>query len=103
MPDIRYVVLRPATCLFIKRIHADVDFVAMCVLMPEPCLEVLLRDLRATQKIIESFERNQLQDRSEMRQLQKRIEELVAELTTLRANSLKTDNSHKTAERKKVS
>jgi colicin import membrane protein len=52
-------------------------------------------DLRATKRMIESFERNQLQDRSEVRQLQKRIEELVAELATLKANTLKTDASRK--------
>lgn len=60
-------------------------------------------DLRATQRMIESFERNQRQDRSEIRQLQKRIEELVAELATLRANTLNTDASRKTSDRKKAS
>ena len=58
-------------------------------------------DLRATQKLIESFERNQLQDRGEIRQLQKRIEELVADLATLKANALNTDPSRKTSDRKK--
>jgi len=52
-------------------------------------------DLRATQKVIEAFERNQRQDRDEIRQLQKRIEELVAELATLKANVSKTNFSRK--------
>jgi chromosome segregation ATPase len=60
-------------------------------------------DLRATQRVIESFERNQRQDRTEIRQLQKRIEELVAELATLKANGLKIDASGKTSDRKRAS
>jgi chromosome segregation ATPase len=59
-------------------------------------------DLRATQKMIESFERNQRQDRGEIRQLQKRIESLVAELATLKANNLKTETSVKPSERRKA-
>jgi chromosome segregation ATPase len=59
-------------------------------------------DLRTTQKMIESFERNQRQDRGEVRQLQKRIEDLVAELATLKANTLKTETSVKASERRKA-
>jgi hypothetical protein len=57
-------------------------------------------DLRATQKMIESCERNQRQDRAEIRQLQKRIEELVGELATLKASTLQADTSRK--DRKKA-
>jgi hypothetical protein len=53
--------------------------------------------------MIDNFERNQRQDRSEIRQLQKRIEELVAELATLKANALNTDALRKTSDRKKAS
>jgi septal ring factor EnvC (AmiA/AmiB activator) len=59
-------------------------------------------DLRATQQMIESFERNQRQDRGEIRQLQKRIENLVAELATLKASTLKTEPSVKPSERRKA-
>jgi hypothetical protein len=59
-------------------------------------------DLRATQRMTESFERNQRQDRSEIRQLQKRIEELVAELATLKAKALKTEASRKPLDRKRA-
>lgn len=44
-------------------------------------------DLRATQKTIENFERNQRQDREEIRRLQNRIEALVAECAILKMNS----------------
>jgi colicin import membrane protein len=59
-------------------------------------------DLRASQKVIETFDRNQRQDRIEIRQLQKRIEELVAELATLKASPLKSTPSRKAADRKKM-
>lgn len=58
-------------------------------------------DLRATHKMIETYERNQREDRGEIRQLQKRIEELVAEIATLKAHALKADSS-KPAERRKA-
>lgn len=58
-------------------------------------------DLRAANKVIETLERNAQEDRSEIRQLQKRIEELVAELATLKADSLRVDHSRKTIDRKR--
>jgi chromosome segregation ATPase len=58
-------------------------------------------DLRAANKVIENFERNMQQDRSEIRQLQKRIEELVAKLAILKADSLRVDHSRKTIDRKR--
>jgi chromosome segregation ATPase len=59
-------------------------------------------DIWAIKRMIESFERNQGQDRNEVRQLQKRIEELVAELATLKANAPKREASRKTSDRKKA-
>jgi chromosome segregation ATPase len=53
-------------------------------------------DLRATQRTIEGFERNREQDRDEIRRLQKRGEELLVELATVKADSLKADVSRKT-------
>jgi chromosome segregation ATPase len=44
-------------------------------------------DLRAAQRIIENFERNQRQDREEIRNLQRRIEGLVGEIAVLKAGS----------------
>lgn len=44
-------------------------------------------DLRATQRIVENFERNQRQDREEIRGLQRRIEGLVGEIAVLKAGS----------------
>lgn len=41
-------------------------------------------DLRAARQMIETFERHQRQDRQDIRDLQKRIESLVAEVATLR-------------------
>ena len=52
-------------------------------------------DLRATQKVVESFERNQRQDRSELRESQNRIEELVGEVATLKAHALRITSSRK--------
>jgi chromosome segregation ATPase len=52
-------------------------------------------DLRATQKVVENFERNQRQDRSELRQSQKRIEELVGEVATLKAHTPRIASSRK--------
>jgi hypothetical protein len=59
-------------------------------------------DLRADQEMIETFEHNQQLDRGDIRQLQKRIEELVAELATFKASALKSDPTHKRLDRKKV-
>lgn len=42
-------------------------------------------DLRASEKTITIFERTQRQDREDIRSLQKRVEELVAELATMKA------------------
>lgn len=42
-------------------------------------------DLRAAQRVIDTFERNQRQDREEARALQKRIEGLVGEIAVLKA------------------
>jgi hypothetical protein len=47
-------------------------------------------DLRAAQRIIDTFERNQRQDREDIRRLQARNEDLVAELATLRARKRTT-------------
>jgi chromosome segregation ATPase len=58
-------------------------------------------DLRATQKTIDNFERNQRQDRDEIRQLQRRIEDLVAECATLKANASETSTSRTASGRKK--
>ncbi len=44
-------------------------------------------DLRAAQRIIDTFERNQRQDREDIRGLQKRIESLVSEIAVLQARS----------------
>lgn len=43
-------------------------------------------DLRAAQRIIENLERNQRQDREEIRDLQRRIESLVGEIAVLKAS-----------------
>ena len=44
-------------------------------------------DLRASQRVIDNFERNQRQDREEIRTLQKRIEGQVGEIAVLKARS----------------
>ena len=44
-------------------------------------------DLRAAQRVIDTFERNQRQDRDDIRGLQRRIEELVGEIAALKAKS----------------
>lgn len=44
-------------------------------------------DLRASQRVIDNLERNQGQDREEIRALQKRIEGLVGEIAVLKARS----------------
>lgn len=44
-------------------------------------------DLRAAQRVIENLERNQRQDREEIRDLQRRIEGLVGEIAVLKASS----------------
>lgn len=44
-------------------------------------------DLRAAQRVIENLERNQRQDREEIRGLQRRIESLVGEIAVLKASS----------------
>jgi chromosome segregation ATPase len=59
-------------------------------------------DLRAAQRIIDTFERNQRQDREDIRGLQKRIESLVSEIAVLRARS-PDPGAQKTAPRKKPS
>lgn len=52
-------------------------------------------DLRATQKIIGNFERNQQQDRDEIRQLQKRIEDFVAEIASMKSAPSRAHTSDK--------
>jgi peptidoglycan hydrolase CwlO-like protein len=52
-------------------------------------------DLRATQKIIGNFERNQQQDRDEIRQSQKRIEGFVAEIALLKSAVSRRHSSDK--------
>lgn len=44
-------------------------------------------DLRAAQRVIDNFERNQRHDREEIRDLQRRIEGLVGEIAVLKASS----------------
>lgn len=44
-------------------------------------------DLRAAQRVIDTFERNQRQDRDDIRGLQRRIEKLVGEIAALKAKS----------------
>lgn len=46
-------------------------------------------DLRAAQQVIETLERNQRQDRQDIRDLQKRIEDLVGEIAVLKAEASK--------------
>jgi chromosome segregation ATPase len=53
-------------------------------------------DLRAAQRVIDNFERNQRQDREEMRAMQKRIEGLVSEIAVLKARTT-TSNAPKAA------
>ena len=60
-------------------------------------------DLRATQKVVENFERNQRQDRSELRQSQNRIEELVGEVATLKAHIPRITSSRKSTRLKESS
>lgn len=44
-------------------------------------------DFRAAQRMIDTFERNRREDRDEIRDLQKRIEDLVGEIALLRAKA----------------
>lgn len=44
-------------------------------------------DFRAAQRLIDSFERNRREDRDEIRSLQKRIEGLVGEISSLKARA----------------
>jgi hypothetical protein len=52
-------------------------------------------DLRATQQVIETFERNQRQDRQDIRDLQKRIEDLVGEIAVLKAAAPRPSRSRR--------
>ena len=58
-------------------------------------------DLRATQKIIGNFERNQQQDRDEIRQLQRRIEDFIAEIASLKSNLSRAFTSDKKTDSEK--
>lgn len=58
-------------------------------------------NLRAGQQVIETFERNQRQHRQDVRDLQKRIEDLVAEIAVLRAAS-PSPSSPKSRRRKRT-
>lgn len=58
-------------------------------------------DLRAGQKMIAAFERNQQQDRQEIRSLQERIEGLVAELAALKAQKAVSPTTRNSSSRKK--
>ena len=44
-------------------------------------------DFRAAQRMIDTFERNRREDRDEIRDLQKRIEDLVGEITLLKVRA----------------
>ncbi len=59
-------------------------------------------DLRAAQRVIDNFERNQRQDREEIRALQKRIEGLVGEIAALKAKSSASKPAKATSTRQKV-
>lgn len=60
-------------------------------------------DLRASQRVIDNFERNQGQDREEIRALQKRIEGLVGEIAVLKAKSSASKPPKAASSRRKVS
>lgn len=60
-------------------------------------------DLRASQRVIDNFERNQRQDREEIRTLQKRIEGQVGEIAVLKARSSPSKPPKAAATRRKVS
>lgn len=60
-------------------------------------------DLRASQRVIDNFERNQGQDREEIRALQKRIEGLVGEIAVLKAKSSASKPPKAASPRRKVS
>lgn len=59
-------------------------------------------DLRASQRVIDNLERNQGQDREEIRALQKRIEGLVGETAVLKARSSGSKLPKAAATRRKV-
>ncbi|MBN9538814.1 MAG: DNA-binding protein [Alphaproteobacteria bacterium] len=59
-------------------------------------------DLRASQRVIDNLERNQGQDREEIRALQKRIEGLVGEIAVLKARSSASKLPKAPATRRKV-
>lgn len=59
-------------------------------------------DLRASQRVIDNLERNQGQDREEIRALQKRIEGLVGEIAVLKTRSSASKLPKATATRRKV-
>lgn len=59
-------------------------------------------DLRACQRVIDNFERNQRQDREEIRALQKRIEGQVGEIAVLKARSSTSKPPKAASTRRKV-
>lgn len=59
-------------------------------------------DLRASQRVIDNFERNQRQDREEIRTLQKRIEGQVGEIAVLKARSSTSKPPKAASTRRKV-
>jgi len=60
-------------------------------------------DVRAAQRVIETFERHQRQDRDEIRDLQRRIESLVAEMAALKAAGGGPGPQRSTSRRRKPS
>jgi hypothetical protein len=62
----------------------EADLARTCAEL-QSALRAAESDLRAGQQVIETFERNQRQHRQDIRDLQKRIEDLVGEIAVLKA------------------
>lgn len=69
-----------------EHMRNEADLARTCAEL-ESAVRVAESDLRAGQQVIETFERNQRQHRQDVRDLQKRIEDLVAEIAVLKAAS----------------
>lgn len=71
----------------VKRLGKERDELAQNFGGLQSALRNAESDFRAAQRMIDTFERNRREDRDEIRDLQKRIEDLVGEIALLRAKA----------------
>jgi predicted nucleic acid-binding Zn-ribbon protein len=71
----------------VKRLGKERDELAQNFGGLQSALRNAESDFRAAQRMIDTFERNRREDRDEIRDLQKRIEDLVGEIALLRVKA----------------